>query len=82
VISVRDFAIPELVRDGETGLLLDRPLTPDAIAKAIRSLLLNPARLQSMSEQAVRFAEQSFSWDAIGQRMVGAMAGRTGDGRN
>jgi len=82
VVSVRDFAIPELVRDGETGVLLDRPVTSALLFSTIQELLRDSQRLQAMSRQAARFAEQSFSWDAIGQRMVGAMAGRTGDGRN
>jgi glycosyltransferase involved in cell wall biosynthesis len=70
VISVRDFAIPELVRDGETGLLLPRPVTPEAIAEAIQSLLQAPARMQSMSQRAVDFAEQRFSWERIGDTMA------------
>jgi glycosyltransferase involved in cell wall biosynthesis len=70
VISVRDFAIPELVRDGETGLLLPRPVTPEAIAEAIQSLLQDPCRLQAMSKRAVEFAAERFSWEQIGDAMA------------
>ena len=70
VVSVSDFAIPELVRHGETGVLLTRPVTPESIAEAIRSLLLDPVRLRSMGQHAKEFATQRFSWDEIGNTMA------------
>ena len=43
VIASRAFAIPELVADGESGLLLDRPADPAAVAAAMARMLADAA---------------------------------------
>jgi len=70
VVSVRDFAIPELVRDGETGVLLDRPVTSALLSSTIQELLRDSQRLQAMSRQAISCSERRFSWDQIGDRIA------------
>lgn len=52
-IGTRLNAIPEIVRDGETGLLVPRS-DPDALVGAIASLLSSPDRSRSMGERARR----------------------------
>ncbi|MFM7165550.1 MAG: glycosyltransferase family 4 protein [Planctomycetaceae bacterium] len=70
-VTVRDFAIPELVQDGTTGVLLDRPLSGAALAAAIAALWNDPRRLQDMSQAAWQGVQQRGGWDAIGDRMAG-----------
>lgn len=70
-VTVRDFAIPELVEDGITGVLLDRPLSGAAVAAAVAALWNDPRRLQDMSQAAWQSAVQRRGWDAIGDRMAG-----------
>lgn len=69
-ISVNRFAIPELIRDGETGLLLDPEAGGDAIAAAIRELVDDRARYRTMRGAARDFALSEFSWEAVGERMA------------
>ena len=61
-------AIPEVVRDGETGFLID-PAAPDAVADAIVRLLRDPALAQKMGEAARRRAFEEFSYDAFRTRI-------------
>jgi glycosyltransferase involved in cell wall biosynthesis len=69
-ITVNDFAIPELVEDGQTGLLLQRPVTPESLADAIESLILNPWKYQQIRQNARKQALRRPSWDAIGRAMA------------
>lgn len=47
VIATDGGALPEIVQNGETGLLVP-PAAPDALADAIRTLLADPARAHAM----------------------------------
>jgi len=55
-IASRGFAIPELVADGESGLLLDAPGDPAAVAAAMTWTLYNPAAYAGMRAAAWRRA--------------------------
>src|SRR4051794_26589790 len=52
VVATRVGGIPEIVVDGETGLLVDAPPGPDALAAAIGGLLGDPARRSAMGTAA------------------------------
>lgn len=65
-VTVRDFAIPELVLDGETGVLLDRPLSGAQIAAAIRRLWEDQDKLDRFSKTAWQRVRMSGGWERIG----------------
>ena len=69
-VSMRAFAIPEIVVDGETGILIDPPGDVQAVAAAIRGCLEDPARTASMRANARRRSLTHFSWDAVGDQMA------------
>ena len=52
------------VRDGETGIVVP-PTDADAIADAIRALLVNPERRQQMGRAARRAVETRYNWDRV-----------------
>jgi glycosyltransferase involved in cell wall biosynthesis len=52
--------MPELVRDGETGLLVP-PRDSEALAAAIASLVANPTWSQEMARAARKRVEAHFS---------------------
>ncbi len=52
------------VRDGDTGILVP-PTDADAIADAIRSLLLNPERRKQMGLAARHAVETHYNWDRV-----------------
>jgi len=65
VISSRKFAIPELVDDGCTGLLLDDPSQADIVADAMNRILEHETEYQRMRETAwtrsrARYSKQRF----------------------
>lgn len=74
-VSVRDFAIPELVLDGRTGVLLDRPLSGARIAEAISSLWEDQERLRCLAREAWERVHMSGGWERIGSR-IGDAIGR------
>jgi starch synthase len=75
--------IPEVVVDGETGVLVpvdlrsDEPMTPSDpdrfardLASAINRLMADPARRAAMGAAGRRRAVEHFSWAAIAERTV------------
>ena len=59
VVATRAGGNPELIKDGETGLLIER--NPDALANAIIRLLADPLGKLQMGEAARRRAITRFS---------------------
>ena len=59
VVATRAGGNPELIRDGETGLLIER--TPDALAQAIIRILADPLWKRQMGEAAQARAVRRFS---------------------
>jgi len=64
IVSVRSTAIPEVVIDGETGVLVP-PLNARAIAKKVLYLLKAPSERERLSSNARSWAERNFDWDMI-----------------
>jgi len=60
-------SIPEVVRPGETGLLVP-PRDAPAIAEAVIELLEDEDKRQTMSVEALRKMEQDCSWDDIARK--------------
>jgi starch synthase len=64
VAGSRTGGIPEVVADGETGLLVP-PGEPGALAGALNVLLRDPARARAMGEAGRKRAVAEFGWPAI-----------------
>jgi alpha-maltose-1-phosphate synthase len=65
--------IPEVVTDGETGLLVP-PDDPGALASALNSLLADPGRAEAMGRRGRERAIAEFSWPAIAEQTVALYA--------
>lgn len=59
--------ILEVVVDGETGFLVE-PGDPEALARAINTLLWNPDLARSFGKAGRRRVEAHFSWDSIARQ--------------
>jgi starch synthase len=65
VVASRVGGIPEVVADGETGVLVP-PDDPAALASALNSLLGNAGRASEMGRSGRARAVTEFSWSAVG----------------
>ena len=83
VVGTRVGGIPEIIVDGEHGLLVDiaarggtdfEPADPKRfsrdLAAAVNQLLDDPARLQKMGRAARQRVEEQFSWKAVATRTL------------
>ena len=64
VVGSRTGGIPEVVADGETGLLVP-PGEPEALAEALNVLLRDPDRAEAMGQAGRKRAVSEFGWPAI-----------------
>lgn len=72
-VAARIGGIPEVVADGETGLLVP-PGAPAALRRAVISLLHNAPRRAAMGAAARRRAERLFDLDAMVRTTIGHYA--------
>ena len=62
-VATRVSAIPELVRDGHSGLLVEEN-DPDALARALEALIASPARRRALGVAGQARVMQAFGLDA------------------
>ena len=70
VVATTVGGVPEMVLEGETGLLVP-PNDPEALAEAINSLLAEPARMRAMGAKGRERVEEYYTWDRVAERMAG-----------
>ncbi|HOY68971.1 MAG TPA: glycosyltransferase family 4 protein [Candidatus Ozemobacteraceae bacterium] len=70
-------AIPDMVVESETGLLL--PPDPDLVAAGIANLLKNPARYRAMSEAALKLFKRDFHAAIHVERLMRILAPPAGE---
>jgi len=64
VVSVNSTAIPDVVTNGETGMLVP-PHDPEALAEKVIFLLDNPSERERLGKNGREWAENHFDWDKI-----------------
>ena len=69
VIATNINALPEIVRDGETGLLIPQK-DPTALAGAICRLMDNPEEARALGRRGAAFAADMFSPEKNGDRLA------------
>jgi glycosyltransferase involved in cell wall biosynthesis len=69
VVATTAGAFPEFIDDGRTGILVP-PGDPDALAAAIRSLLLDPGRCARMGAAASEEIRAHFTWERTARETV------------
>ena len=69
VVATNVGAIPEVVENGKTGLLVE-PRDERALADAIIDLLSDETLLKNMGENALNFAKRNLSWDSIAKKTM------------
>jgi phosphatidylinositol alpha-1,6-mannosyltransferase len=64
VVGGRSGGVPDAVRDGETGVLVD-PLDPAAVAASVIGLLADPERRARLGAAGRRAVETYYNWDRV-----------------
>ncbi|HMR31938.1 MAG TPA: glycosyltransferase family 4 protein [Geminicoccaceae bacterium] len=73
VVATRTGGIPEIVADGETGLLVERG-DADGLASAILALLGDPERRLAMGRAGRERVARLFTWSRSAERLEAALA--------
>jgi len=69
VIATKAGALPEVVKEGETGILVP-PKNPHALATAIKRLLEDESMRRRMGVEGRKRMERHFSWPEAGRKML------------
>jgi len=69
IVSTKVGAIPEVVKDGETGFLVE-PKNPLALATAIDKLIKAPEMIRKMGEKGEIRAKLLYNWNIICQNYI------------
>jgi glycosyltransferase involved in cell wall biosynthesis len=69
VIATTAGAFPEVIADGETGILV-QPGQPEPLADAIESLLLDPQKRARMGAAGTARIRQHFSWRVCAEKTL------------
>ncbi len=72
VISINNFGIPEIVVDGQTGLLIesDQATIEDNLFDSIHWLLQNKEERDRMGIQAKQRIQEFFTWEGVGEKII------------
>lgn len=69
VVGTKVGGIPEFVKPGHTGLLVE-PYSADALADALNYLLDNPEERDKMAEECAQFVAKNFSWEVAARKTL------------
>jgi glycosyltransferase involved in cell wall biosynthesis len=69
VVATAVDGTPEIVRDGQTGLLIP-PGDPEALATAMARVLDDAGLAERMGAEALRIGQEQYTWAANARRMV------------
>ena len=70
IIGTRAGGIPEVVRDGENGILV-QPGNVDELKIALEKLIKNKELREKMGEKSVKIIQQNFTWNKIARDYLG-----------
>jgi glycogen synthase len=69
VVATRAGGLPDKVRPGETGWLVE-PGDASALAAALSGVLADPSRLQAFGDAGRLIVEREFAWPAVAGRTI------------
>jgi phosphatidylinositol alpha-1,6-mannosyltransferase len=78
VVAGRSGGIPEAVKNGETGLLVD-PESPEEVAESVRRLLRDRPLATRLGEAGRREIERYYNWDRVAADLAAIAAEAGGE---
>lgn len=79
IVGFREWAIPDIVIDGVTGLIAPSR-TVESLADSLIEALEDPARLRWMGESALLYARESLDWPVVVDRLQAALLPESWEG--
>jgi phosphatidylinositol alpha-1,6-mannosyltransferase len=77
-VAGRSGGIPEAVKNGETGLLVD-PESPEEVAESVRRLLRDRPLATRLGEAGRREIERYYNWDRVAADLAAIAAEAGGE---
>lgn len=72
-ITTRKFGIPELVKDRETGFLLDVPVSINQLVEFMRLLCKNDENYHMLRKNTKEYTSSHLTWEAYGRRIYNVL---------
>ena len=72
VVAVRSGVVPDAIRDGETGLLVN-PNEPQDVARALHLLLTDNDLARKLGNEGRKWTENQMSWERVAERLLNAV---------
>jgi glycosyltransferase involved in cell wall biosynthesis len=69
VVATRVGGIPEIVRNGETGILTE-PRSPESIAKGIITILNDKSLREKITSNGYGYVKKNFTWNKVAERTI------------
>jgi phosphatidylinositol alpha-1,6-mannosyltransferase len=69
VVGGRSGGVPDAVREGETGILVD-PDDPAAVAAGVNELLASPERRKRLGAAGRQAVESYYNWDRVVRELM------------
>jgi phosphatidylinositol alpha-1,6-mannosyltransferase len=69
VVGGRSGGVPDAVREGETGILVD-PDDPDAVAAGVSELLADSGRRKQLGAAGRKAVEEFYNWDRVARDLI------------
>ncbi|PYP59382.1 MAG: hypothetical protein DMD40_03410 [Gemmatimonadetes bacterium] len=69
VVGGRSGGVPDAVREGETGILVDSD-DPAAVAAGVNELLANPERRKQLGAAGRKAVETYYNWDRVANQLM------------
>ncbi len=73
IAGFREWALPDIVEDGKSGLLSDER-SPEALAQSLTRLLSDPAMAASFGREGIRYVSEVLTWSAVADRVLYAVS--------
>lgn len=73
IVGTYEWAMPDIVLNGKTGVLCNER-SPEAIAKAMASILVDPIGALKMGQEAAKYVRDVLDWPHVADRIIAAIS--------